>query len=93
MAAYQEQERARLKAMERETCGFETCDVCDTRYCGQPDDHRTEFVEGTFEEPVVALTGRTARGAGRPVVGHAREMRTPGVTVACGGLSGMRLIS
>lgn len=72
MAAYQEQERAKLKAMERETCGYETCDVCETRYCSEPDEHDTTHVEGAFEEPVVALTGRTSSGAGRPPVDHAR---------------------
>jgi hypothetical protein len=73
-AAYQDQERARLKALERETCGFETCDECDTRYCQQQDDHDTDHVSGAFEEPVVVLTGRTASGAGRPPVDHAREI-------------------
>lgn len=73
-AEYQNKERAKLKALERETCGFETCDECDTRYCSEPDEHETVYVEGAFEEPVVALTGRTARGAGRPPVDHAREI-------------------
>ena len=73
-AAYQDQERARLKALERETCGYQTCDECDTRYCTEQDDHATEYVPGRFEEPVVALTGRTASGAGRPPVDHAREI-------------------
>lgn len=73
-AAYQDKERARLKALERETCGYETCDECDTRYCSEQDEHETEHVAGVFEEPVVALTGRTASGAGRPPVDHAREI-------------------
>ncbi|MFC7135031.1 MULTISPECIES: hypothetical protein [Salinibaculum] len=73
-AAYQDKERARLKALERETCGFETCDECDTRYCSEPDEHETEYVSGAFEEPVVVLTGRTASGAGRPPVDHARAI-------------------
>jgi hypothetical protein len=74
MAAYQDKERARLKALERETCGFETCGECDTRYCTEPGEHETEYVPGEFEEPVVVLTGRTASGAGRPPVDHAREI-------------------
>lgn len=73
-AAYQEKERARLKALERETCGYETCEECDTRYCSEPEEHETEYVPGAFEEPVVALTGRTASGAGRPPVDHARSI-------------------
>jgi len=73
-AAYQDKERARLKALERETCGFETCDECDTRYCSEPDEHETEYVPGAFKEPVVVLTGRTASGAGRPPVDHARSI-------------------
>lgn len=73
-AAYQNKERAKLKAMERETCGFETCDECETRYCSEPEIHQREYVPGEYEEPVVALTSRTARGAGRPPVDHAREI-------------------
>jgi hypothetical protein len=73
-AAYQDQERAKLKALERETCGYEACEVCDGRYCEEPDEHETEYVTGKFEEPVVVLTGRTASGAGRPPVDHARAI-------------------
>jgi hypothetical protein len=73
-AAYQDKERARLKALERETCGYETCEECEERYCTEPDDHETEWVSGAFEEPVVVLTGRTASGAGRPPVDHARSI-------------------
>lgn len=73
-AAYQDAERAKLKALERETCGFETCEECETRYCSEPDEHDTEHVAGRFEEPVVVLTGRTASGAGRPPVDHARAI-------------------
>ncbi|QLH82791.1 hypothetical protein [Halosimplex pelagicum] len=73
-AAYQEQERAKLKALERETCGYETCEECGTRWCQEPDDHATEHVAGRFEEPAVVLTGRTASGAGRPPVDHARAI-------------------
>jgi hypothetical protein len=72
MAAYQDQERAKLKALERETCGYEACEVCETRYCSETDEHETEFVAGSFENPVVVLTGRTSSGAGRPPVDHAR---------------------
>jgi hypothetical protein len=71
-AAYQEQERAKLKALEREAVGFETCEECETRWCQEQDEHGTEHVSGAFEEPVVVLTGRTASGAGRPPVDHAR---------------------
>lgn len=74
MAAYQEQERARLKALERKTCGFEACEECDTRWCEELDEHDTEHVAGRFEEPVVVLTSRTAGGDGRPPVDHAREI-------------------
>ncbi|QZP39836.1 hypothetical protein [Halobaculum magnesiiphilum] len=74
MAAYQDKERARLKALERETCGYETCDDCDTRWCQEQDDHETEHVVGEFDDPVVVLTGRTAAGDGRPPVDHAREI-------------------
>jgi len=74
MAAYQDKERARLKALERQTCGYDTCDECDTRWCQESDEHDTERVAGTFEEPVVALTGRTAAGDGRPSVDHARAI-------------------
>jgi len=74
MAAYQDAERAKLKALERRTCGFETCDECDTRYCTESDEHETEFVAGEFEEPVVVLTSRTAAGDGRPAVDHARDI-------------------
>lgn len=74
MAAYQDQERARLKALERQTCGYETCDECETRWCEETDDHETEHVAGSFEEPVVVLTTRTAAGDGRPLVDHAREI-------------------
>ena len=74
MAAYQDKERAKLKALERQTCGFETCDECETRWCEEPDEHETERVAGSFEEPVVALTGRTAAGDGRPSVDHARAI-------------------
>ena len=73
-ATYQDAERAKLKALERETCGYETCEECDTRYCSEPDGHETEWVSGGFEEPVVVLTGRTASGAGRPPVDHARSI-------------------
>lgn len=73
-AAYQDKERAKLKALERETCGYETCEECETRYCTEPDEHDTEYVSGEFEEPVVVLTGRTASGAGRPPVDHARSI-------------------
>jgi len=73
-AAYQDKERARLKALERETCGYESCGECDTRYCAEPDEHDTDHVSGVFEEPVVVLTGRTASGAGRPPVDHARSI-------------------
>jgi len=74
MAAYQEQERAKLKALERETCGYEGCEECETRWCQSPDDHDTERVSGRFEEPVVVLTSRTASGVGRSPVDHAREI-------------------
>jgi len=74
MAPYQDAERAKLKALERRTCGFEACDECGTRWCGEPDEHATEYVPGEFEEPVVVLTGRTAAGDGRPPVDHAREI-------------------
>jgi hypothetical protein len=74
MAAYQDKERARLKALERETCGYETCEECGERYCTEPGEHETEYVPGRYERPVVVLTGRTASGAGRPPVEHAREI-------------------
>jgi len=74
MAPYQEAERAKLKAVERRTCGFETCGECETRWCEEPDEHATEYVPGEFEEPIVLLTGRTAAGDGRPSVDHAREI-------------------
>lgn len=73
-AAYQDKERAKLKALERETVGFETCEECETRYCQDTEEHDTEHVAGRFEEPIVALTGRTASGAGRPPVDHARAI-------------------
>jgi predicted nucleic acid-binding Zn-ribbon protein len=73
-ATYQDQERARLKALERETVGFETCSECGTRWCQESEEHDTEHVAGAFEEPVVVLTGRTASGAGRPPVDHARGL-------------------
>jgi hypothetical protein len=74
MATYQEQERARLKAMERETCGYQACRECDTRWCQEPDEHATESVAGKFEEPVVVLTGRTASGRDMAPADHAREI-------------------
>jgi hypothetical protein len=74
MVQYQKTERARLKALERETCGFDTCGQCVTRWCQHPDDHETEWVAGVFEKPVVVLTGRTASGAGRAPVDHARSI-------------------
>jgi hypothetical protein len=74
MAEYQKAERARLKALERETCGYETCEECEERYCTEAGEHETEYVAGEFEEPAVVLTGRTSRGAGRPPVDHAREI-------------------
>jgi hypothetical protein len=74
MAEYQEAERAKLKALERQTCGYETCDECGARWCEEPEEHETEHVGGAFEEPVVVLTGRTAAGDGRPSVDHAREI-------------------
>jgi len=74
MAAYQDKERAKLKALERQTCGFETCDECETRWCQECGEHETERVAGTFEDPVVVLTGRTAAGDGRPSVDHARAI-------------------
>lgn len=73
-AEYQDTERAKLKALERQTCGYQTCEECETRYCTEIDEHETGYIEGSFEEPVVALTGRTASGAGRPPVDHAREI-------------------
>lgn len=73
-AAYQDKERAKLKALERETVGFETCEECETRYCQDTEEHETEWVEGDFGEPIVALSGRTSSGAGRPPVDHARAI-------------------
>jgi len=76
MAAYQEQERARLKALERETCGYQLCQggECGTRWCQEPDEHQTRYVAGEFEEPVVVLTTRTASGRGLAPADHAREI-------------------
>jgi hypothetical protein len=76
MAAYQKQERARLKALERETCGYQLCQggECDTRWCQEPEDHPTRYVGGEFEEPVVVLTGRTASGRDMAPADHAREI-------------------
>jgi hypothetical protein len=74
MAEAQEQERARLKGLERETVGHETCEECETRRCQETDDHETEWVDGAFERPVVALTGRTAAGDGQAPADHAREI-------------------
>jgi len=76
MAAYQEQERARLKALERETCGYQVCEggECDTRWCQEPDEHPTRYVGGEFEEPVVVLTTRTASGREMAPADHAREI-------------------
>lgn len=75
MVDYQEKERARLKALERETCGFERCvgGVCETRWCDEPE-HETEWVSGEFEDPVVVLTTRTASGDGVAPVDHARSI-------------------
>jgi hypothetical protein len=76
MAAYQEQERARLKALERETCGYQLCQggECDTRWCQEPEEHQTRYVGGEFEEPVVVLTTRTASGREMAPADHAREI-------------------
>ncbi|ADB79717.1 ORF1 [Haloarcula hispanica pleomorphic virus 1] len=74
MIQYQKKERARLKAMERETAGYRTCDECDTRYCTEQDEHSTEYVFGEFDDPYVVLTGRTAAGDGAPPVDHARSI-------------------
>mgnify|MGYP002761916404 CR=1 FL=1 len=74
MAKYQDAERAKLKALERQTCGYQTCDECGTRWCEDQSEHDTEYVSGEFDEPVVVLTGRTAAGDGRPPVDHARDI-------------------
>lgn len=76
MVEYQETERARLKALERETCGFGRCvdGACETRWCQEPDDHATEWVSGEFEDPVVVLTTRTGSGDGVAPVDHARSI-------------------
>ena len=43
-AEYQDTERAKLKALERQTCGYQTCEECETRYCTEIDEHETEYV-------------------------------------------------
>lgn len=57
---YQTTEFARLKALERQTVGYDTCGECASYFCRRPAEHETAREPGAYEEPVVALITRSA---------------------------------
>jgi len=75
---YQQVEFARLKALERQTIGYETCGECGSYFCRRPAEHETAREPGEYEEPVVALITRSAsstpEGEYVPPVEHDRAI-------------------
>lgn len=61
MPAAQRKAFAQLKALERETVGYERCgNAACGYYCESPEEHETEWVDGEYGDPVLGLLTLTA---------------------------------
>lgn len=80
MPSAQERAFAQLKALDRETVGFYTCDESGCGYyCDDPDEHGAEWVPGEYADPCVGLitlsASATPDGDHLPPVDHTDARR------------------
>lgn len=75
---YQREQFAKLKGLERQVIGYETCVDCNEFYCSRPAEHDTEFRRGKQADPYTVIVTRTASstpgGGFIPPVEHDRAI-------------------